>query len=108
MLAKIILVNILLIGPYFYDNLIFLNIPSKIEQHQVEFNLNKEDIRYVRYFFLKTKYPNLATLPKVPARKNVDKFFSILRNQESKNWTRAYLYLLSIVPESFVEEEIGC
>ena len=107
-MIKVILFNILFFGPYIYDNLIFLNVPTNIEQNQIDFNLNREDVRYVRYYFLNNKYHDLSTLPKVPTRINVDKFFNILRDQENKEWTKAYLYLLSIVPENFIEEEIGC
>ena len=108
MITKLILINVFLLGPYLYNNLIFLEIPQKIEQYQIDFNLNKEDVRYVRYYFLNNKYPDLTNLPKVPTRANVDNFFKILKNQKNQNWTKAYLYLLTIVPELFIEDEIGC
>lgn len=107
-MIKLFLINLLFIGPYFYEHLIFLEPPVKTQPHYIDFNLSEEDIRYVRHYFLNTKFPTLAELPKVPARKNVDNFFNILRNQESKRWMKAYLYLLTIVPEHVIEEEIGC
>lgn len=107
-MIKLFLINLLFIGPYFYEHLIFLEPPPKTNPHYIDFNLSKEDIRYVRHYFLNTKFLTLAELPKVPARKNVDNFFNILRNQKSKRWMKAYLYLLTIVPEHAIEEEIGC
>jgi hypothetical protein len=107
-MIKLFLINLFFIGPYFYEHLIFLEPPPKTNPHYIDFNLSKEDIRYVRHYFLNTKFLTLAELPKVPARKNVDNFFNILRNQKSKRWMKAYLYLLTIVPEHAIEEEIGC
>ena len=107
-MIKIILINMFFITPLFYNNLIFLNTPDKSIEYKIDFNLSKEDIRYVRYYFLKNQYKDFSNLPKDGPRKNVNKFFLILRNQNHKEWIRAYLYLLSIVPEHFVEEEIGC
>jgi len=106
-MIKLLLINMIFVGSFFYENLIFLHPQLNIEERLIDFNLTEEDIRYVRYYFLEKDYFDLATLPKVPARKNVNTFFNILRNAENKKWPKAYLYLLDIVPELF-EEEFGC
>ena len=107
-MLKILLLNLSLIGPFIYNNLIFLNTPDKSIEYKIDFNLSKEDIRYVRYYFLKNQYKDFSNLPKNGPRKNVNKFFLILRNQKHKEWITAYLYLLTIVPEQVINEEIGC
>jgi len=107
-MIKILLLNLFLLGPFIYNNLIFLPNVTKEEQYQTEFNLSKEDIRYVRYYFLKNKYKNFSKLPRYGPRRNVNAFFTILNNQRHKKWVKAYLYLLNIVPEHFIEDEIGC
>jgi hypothetical protein len=107
-MVKLILINLLFIGSYFYEHLIFLEAPVKTEPYYIDFNLSKEDIRYIKHYFSKTEFLSLTELPKVPARKNVDNFFNILRNRKSKHWNKAYLYLLTIVTDHLIEEEIGC
>ena len=107
-IVKLFLINLLFIGPFFYKNLIFLNPPEQLNFNYIAFNLDEEDIRYVKYYFLNKKSLTFSNLPKVPARKNVNNFFNILKNQKDKRWIKAYLYLLVIVPEYLIEEEIGC
>ena len=108
-MLKIIVLNIFMFIPYVYDNIIFLETPNTaITSFTQEFNLNEEDIRYVRYYFLNKKYFNFKNLPKNTSRKSVDKYFQILKNMEHEEWKKAYLYLLTIVPELFIEDEIGC
>lgn len=104
---KILLLALITYTPWLSNNFIFLEKPQKIYVNNT-FNLNKEDIRYIRYFFLKESLIDFKLLPNNTSRKNVNNFFLILKNQKNKRWTKAYLLLLSIVPEIFIEDEIGC
>ena len=98
-----------MLTPYLYDNVIFLEPPKIINKSfHTDFDLNKEDVRYVRYYFLNNKYFNLKNLPKSTSRPNVNQYFRILENMKHKKWKQAYLYLLDIVPELFIEDETGC
>ena len=47
-------------------------------------------------------------LPKINSSVSLKKYFDILKDREHDKWIPAYLYLLTIVPEIFVDEEIGC
>lgn len=106
---KVLLLNIISLFPYLTSNLIFLEKPAATHTVTNNFNLNKEDIRYIRYFFKKKNNTllNFDSLPKT-SRKNVASFFAILKNPNNKNYIKAYLFLLNIVPEVLIEDEIGC
>lgn len=90
------------------ENLIFLNIVNAEHQQAGKFDLSKEDIKLIQYYFFKVGYKiNFETLPESTGRYKVDSFFKILKNNEHQNWIPAYLLLLEIVPELFVDD-IGC
>lgn len=108
-MLKILIFNAMVFFPYMYNNIIFLETPKIFQfTSPTEFKLDKEDIRYIRYFFLKRKYLKFKSLPTSTSRPNVDKYFKILKNTKHKEWKEAYLYLLNLVPELLIKDEIGC
>lgn len=78
-------------------------------QSQNEFNLSLKDINLIKKTFKKKKYvTNFSNLPKIDSSVSLRNYFNILKDKEHDKWIPAYLYLLSIVPEMFMDEEIGC
>jgi|AOAMet11_17_M020_2_1038521.scaffolds.fasta_scaffold39718_1 hypothetical protein len=72
------------------------------------YHLSEEDIAYIKEIFKKRQYRDISKLPSVTPRPKVTEFFKILRVQNSDNWFSAYLLLLKIVPDLFIENELGC
>jgi len=72
------------------------------------YGLSEEDIAYIKETFKKKQYNDISKLPSVTPRPKVTEFFKILRVQNSDNWFSAYLLLLKIVPDLFIENELGC
>ncbi len=90
-------------------DLIFLENSMAQIQSQNEFNLSLKDINLIKKTFKKKKYvTNFSNLPEIDSSISLRNYFSILKDQEHDKWIPAYLYLLSIVPEMFMDEEIGC
>ena len=104
----LLILNLALTSYYLNQKLIFLPSASAEQPFENKFNLTREDVRLIQYYFSKTDYTNqFEQLPELTGRRKVDLFFRILKDPEDPNWVRAYLYLLEIVPSLFVEE-IGC
>ena len=88
-----------------YFNLIFPESSIAQVQSQNEFNLSLKDIILIQ----KKKYINdFSNLPKIDSSISLKEYFDILKDREHNKWIKAYLYLLTIVPEMFVDKEIGC
>ena len=86
----------------------FINNGHSQEPVPNEYNLSKNDIIYIRTLLIQTETKNILELPTPIDRPNVSKYFKLLRNQNSEKWVGAYLFLLTIVPQLFIEDEIGC
>ena len=84
-----------------------LNI-NKIQTNQNDFELSNKDINYIQKFYVQNEYNNLLELPSKTSRPKVTEFFLILQNRSSTRWIKAYLFLLTIVPEIFISEETDC
>ena len=104
----LLILNLIFTVYFFNRSLIFL--PPALAQYTFnnKFELNKEDIRLIQYYFSKRDYHNhFDDLPKTTGSARVDNFFNILKNSEDPRWVHAYLHLLEMVPDLFIEE-IGC
>lgn len=103
-----LILNLTLASYFMNRNLIFLPPASAEYTFENKFQLNREDVRLIQYYFSKRDYTNqFDELPKFTGRPNVDIFFKILKDSEDPRWVHAYLHLLELVPNLFVEE-IGC
>ena len=92
-----------------FFNLTFPQDSMAQVQPQNEFNLSLKDISFIQQTFKQKKYlNNFSNLPKINSSASLKKYFDILKNKEHDKWIPAYLYLLTIIPEMFVDEEIGC
>ncbi len=72
------------------------------------YDLSEEDIAYIKEIFKKNQYRDISKLPYITPRPKVTEFFKILKIQNSDSWFSAYLFLLKIVPDLFIEDELGC
>lgn len=104
----LLILNLTLASYFFSRNLFFLPPASAEYNLNNKFQLNREDIRVIQYYFSQKDYTNrFNELPSGTGRPKVDVFFNILKNPEDPRWADAYLYLLEIIPDLFIEE-IGC
>ena len=103
-----LILNLALASYFLNRNLIFLPPASAEYTFDNKFQLSREDVRLIQYYFSQRDYTNqFDELPDVTGRPKVDIFFDILKNPENPHWVHAYLQLLEIVPDLFIEE-IGC
>ena len=92
-----------------YFNLTLPSTSIAQVQPQNEFNLSSNDIIIIQKIFKKNNYVNdFSNLPKNNSSNSLKEYFNILKDREHDKWIKAYLYLLTIVPEMFVDKEIGC
>ena len=87
---------------------LFLNSAYSQEFIPNKYNLSINDITYIRVLLTDNEPKNILELPFPENRPSVSKYFRLLRNQNSEEWVGAYLFLLTIVPQLFIEDEIGC
>lgn len=107
MIKLFLILNIILTTFFISTNIIFLDPVSAEVSYQNKFGLNLEDVRIIRYDFLRGKADiNFKSFPKSISR-SVNYYYAILYDRKNPRWSEAYLFLLTIVPELF-EEEIGC
>ena len=103
-----LILNLALTSYFLNRNLIFLPPASAEYTFNNKFNLDREDVRLIQYYFSQRDYTNqFRELPDLTGRPKVDIFFDILKDSEDPRWVHAYLHLLEIVPDLFIEE-IGC
>jgi|TARA_Y100000034_G_scaffold102324_1_gene127139 hypothetical protein len=72
------------------------------------FELSHEDINFIQNSYKLKDYKTLSELPSRTSRPKVTEFFTLLKEQEDARWIKAYLFLLTIVPEIHINEEVGC
>jgi hypothetical protein len=103
-----LILNLILVLSFLNSNLIFLSPSSAEYTFSNKFKLDDEDVRLIQYYFSKKDYTNqFHKLPKSSGRQKVDIYFSVLKNSNHPLWPSAYLYLLDIVPNLFIEDN-GC
>jgi hypothetical protein len=103
-----LILNLAFTSYFLNRNLIFLSPALAEYTFNNKFNLDREDVRLIQYYFSQRDYTNhFNELPSSTNRPRVNIFFAILKDPEDPRWVHAYLHLLEIVPDLFIEE-IGC
>ena len=104
-ISLIFLITFFLIEPNFKEFKMHISVSHATTN---KYGLSTEDIKYIQKIFKKKKYKNILDLPLSTPRPKVTAFFKLLKTQSNEKWMSAYLFLLKIVPEIFIEDELGC
>lgn len=105
-MKTLLIINFILLSIYVSNSFIVLPPYKELSTIKLEFNLNQNDLRYIKYHFSKEENRNYPyVIDKIHFNKRIINFITIVNDQNHPKWIRAYLYLLEVVPNLKLENE---